>query len=64
MSKQDYVRIAAVLRAEHAIASDEGCEHHIENVVASLADVFLQDNPRFDRATFYGAALGRGTVRA
>lgn len=72
-SQKGYERVAAVLRYEYDHFAelsqseyDEGAEgalDTIENITASLADMFKADNPRFKRARFYQAALGRDTVR-
>lgn len=59
MSKKHYVKTAAILAGERAIvthALDESARIAISAITYSLADMFAQDNPRFDRATFYAAA--------
>lgn len=63
MSKKVYIKVAAVLAAEFANAADDRERTLVENITASVADVFAQDNERFDRDRFYMAALGRETVR-
>lgn len=62
MTRKDYKAIAKVLSAEHAIADDK-TEITVQNIVASLADLFAQTNPRFERETFYIACLGRNYLR-
>lgn len=61
-SKQTYQRVAAMLAGEYALTTTT-TEVVIENITASLADIFAQENELFDRERFYKAALGRTTVR-
>jgi hypothetical protein len=78
MGRKDYERIAGVLAGEYAlvqplpdsvnataqtIAAREGARYAIEDITASIADIFKQDNPQFDRRRFYLAALKRETIR-
>jgi hypothetical protein len=79
-SRKDYVAIAAILAAEYAQVAELNPDHYrvsdetvwsrargrevVENITASIADVFSRDNPLgFDRKRFYRAALGRDSVR-
>lgn len=77
-SKKDYVSMANILAGEYAISADLSDTHNvtaetiahragrreaIENITASVADMFAQDNSRFNRTLFYRAALGRDTIR-
>jgi hypothetical protein len=77
-SRKDYVAVAAILAGEYALnaklsdaylVTDETVSSRahgritVENITASVADVFASDNPRFDREKFYRAALGRDSVR-
>ena len=64
MSKKLYERTAAVLLAETAVTTrDLAARRTVENITYSLADIFAQDNPRFDREKFYEAAGMPGGVR-
>lgn len=77
MTRKDYETVAGILRGEYAIsapvdnhnATEETAAHRagrreaVENMTASLADMFAANNPRFNRAAFYRAALGRDTIR-
>ena len=53
MSKEDYQTVALVLNAELSITPD--ANNTVRSITYSLADVFQQDNPRFNREIFYGA---------
>lgn len=56
MSRKDYIKIASILDAEAALAVEPETVARIANITRSIADVFKQDNPRFDRDSFYAAA--------
>jgi hypothetical protein len=66
MSRKHYVAVAAMLAGEYAMAHhavNNGQPHDgktqlrtLDNVTRSLADMFKQDNSRFDRGRFYTAA--------
>jgi len=54
MTRKDYVAIAAAIK--NAPWSDGMTEEFIESAIANaIADVFEQDNARFDRARFLKA---------
>ena len=55
MSRKHYQAFAALLAAERAIAPLEA-NRTVDNVTLAIADLFAQDNPRFDRYRFYDAA--------
>lgn len=61
-SKQTYQRVADMLAGEYALTTTSS-KVTVENITASLADIFAQENPLFNRERFYKAALGRTTVR-
>lgn len=61
-SKQTYQRVADMLAGEYALTTTSS-KVTVENITASLADIFAQENELFDRKRFYLAALGRTTVR-
>lgn len=78
MSRKHYTELAGMLAGEYAInaplpdtanataethAARAGARDAIENLTGSIADMCKRDNPRFDRTTFYMAALGRDTLR-
>lgn len=60
-TRQHYVRIADILRAEVALTdatpsyAADGPQI-VQNIMGTLADMFAQDNPNFDRDKFYAAA--------
>lgn len=58
MTRKHYISIASALRA--LLRSDTSAAERlgIERTVAVIADNLAQDNPRFDRAKFFAAALG------
>ena len=63
MSRKDYVKFAAVLAGELALANVYSNKNVRDQVVAtltqttrSMADVFEADNSNFDRAHFLAAA--------
>jgi hypothetical protein len=75
MSRKDYVRMAAMIAGEYAMARHlAGCTdrtvatdasiilvRELDNITRSLADILKQDNSRFDRQRFYDAA-GSGLI--
>ena len=58
MTRKDYVRFAEMYAGEIALAR-HGITNHpdvwlkVHDLIRSTADIFAQDNPRFDRARFY-----------
>jgi hypothetical protein len=64
MSARNYRRIAAAIRREHDDATTNNEEAvRLDMVVYRLANMFEEDNPRFDRARFYRAATGHEEVK-
>ena len=69
-SRNLYEKVADVLAGERSLAlhdNDASALIALRNVTFSIADAFAQDNPRFNRLTFYAAAdpiLARGEVEA
>jgi hypothetical protein len=59
MSRKHYIAIANVLAGDLATANSVEEAHKVRNIARSLADVFLADNPNFDRWRFYNA-VGTG----
>lgn len=61
MTRKDYVKFAAMLAGEMAIAQDkvgtkrEVAVDAVRCIILMTADIFAQDNPRFDRQRFYEA---------
>ena len=57
MTRKDYERFAAMLAGELALArfADDDRDYRVRNIILSTADIFAQDNPRFDRDRFYQA---------
>lgn len=61
MSRKDYQKFAALFAGEMAVAASryEPILEEIrtlQNLVMSTADIFAQDNPRFNREKFYDAS--------
>lgn len=65
MTKKDYSVIAAKLRGQmitgapatslHAIEFCRGANEQAQNYIFGLADIFADDNPRFNRVKFLEA---------
>jgi hypothetical protein len=63
-SKKTYQRITDILAGEYkTYQGNQDVEIVVENITASVADVFAQENNLFNRTMFYRASLGRSTVR-
>ena len=59
MSRKDYIAIAKILRAQWETANmHDTSKGVIWTTTLSVADVFAQDNVRFDRAKFYEYVFG------
>jgi hypothetical protein len=57
MSKQDYVRFAAMFAGEMALRKADWAKSSlVRGLILSTADIFAQGNERFDRARFYVAS--------
>lgn len=59
MSRKDYIKFAAMLAGERALAEsigDDGAVRQVEAITYSLADILAQDNPGFNRQRFYDAS--------
>lgn len=61
MTRKDYVKFAAMLAGELALAKSRcgilavaDCLR-VKGIILSIADLFAQDNSRFDRERFYVA---------
>lgn len=61
MSKRHFVEIAKILAGEYATASTKAARAKVDAIARMLADLFIAENPHFDRARFY-AAVGIGMV--
>jgi hypothetical protein len=58
-SKKDYVAMANVLAAEYSSTSPTGTARiAITNIMQSVANMYANDNPRFNRELFYAAVRG------
>lgn len=58
MNKKDYVKFAALFAGELALANVGDREDRlltVRAIIKSMADIFAQDNPSFDRQKFYEA---------
>lgn len=61
MTRKDYIKFAALFAGEMALARSATAVGHydrpgvVRNIIFSTADIFAQDNPRFDRDKFYTA---------
>lgn len=52
-SRKDYEKVAEAIRVEVVQWPEKGTHWHIAYAIASeLAQVFAQDNPRFNRSLF------------
>jgi len=54
MSRKHYVAVAAMLRVHISVSGDQEAAG-MREVARSLATLFADDNPRFDRARFLAA---------
>ena len=61
MTRKDYVAIAEALRKVQPALDDHGGSLHLQWAIdrTAIADVFENDNPRFDRERFADACEGR-----
>jgi hypothetical protein len=55
MSKKHFIKIATLLRATQKQGHDLSVEHAVTFIAENLAEIFEQENPRFDRARFLEA---------
>lgn len=57
MIRKDYIAFRNLLAGEMAVArsNDLNAQATVRNIILSVADVFAQNNPRFDREKFYQA---------
>lgn len=61
MSRKDYEKVAAILREENAFAANgrdvasRTARAVVATVAVKMADMFAEDNPRFDRDRFLEA---------
>ncbi len=56
MTRQDYIKIADVLRAEREAATMRAATQAVDNITRRMAGLLASDSPRFDRERFYSAA--------
>lgn len=63
MSRKDYVKFAELFAGQMALAKNRADDtlrselcREVQNIVYSTADIFAQDNPRFNRQKFYAAS--------
>lgn len=59
MSKRHFKAVADILAGEYATSGTVAARAKVDAITRSLADLFISENPRFDRARFY-AAVGIG----
>lgn len=61
MTKKHFEKFAAMFAGEIALARSAASQGNfdrvtqVRNIIFSSADIFAQDNPRFDRERFYAA---------
>ena len=56
MTRKDYVKFAAMLKAKRSFAIQQTLTHNLwQDHVNDTADIFADDNPNFDRARFLAA---------
>jgi hypothetical protein len=53
MTRKDYVKFAEMLRQKRQLIEDSSST--LLDLTISIADIFAQDNPKFDREKFYAA---------
>lgn len=63
MTRKDYIALGKVLAGQWATASPKE-KGVIWCITLSMADVFKQDNVRFDRSRFYNFVLGTDQYEA
>ncbi len=57
MTKQDYIRFSGMFAGELALRKRDWAKSMlVRGIILSTADIFAQDNPRFDRERFYVAS--------
>lgn len=56
MTKKDYIKLAKVLKDS---ISEEGDGLELDRLVIRIADMFKEDNPRFDYDRFHDAVYGK-----
>ena len=59
MSKTHFVEIAKILAGEYATTSTLARAAEVDSIARALADLFVAENPRFDRMRSY-TAVGIG----
>jgi hypothetical protein len=65
MTRQDYIKFAALLSGEATLAKHNGdhrTEQVVNNIKLGMADIFAHDNPQFDRSRFYAACEPKSKV--
>ena len=55
MTKRHFERIAATINGDLACAANDSARVAIFRIALSLADIFAQENERFNRTAFYSA---------
>jgi hypothetical protein len=56
MTRKHYQMVAEILHGDYAVHTHSPvAQNVVRGITLSLADVFAQDNPRFDRQRFYAA---------
>ena len=55
MSRKHYIEVAKVIQDQMLLNGGQRTETVLKAVAESLADMFKQDNPRFDRSRFMDA---------
>lgn len=67
MTQRDYVKFASLIAGELALARNCGGnwlqERIVNNFKLSIADIFANDNKRFNREEFYRACEPKANVR-
>lgn len=52
MTRKDYIKAASQIREQRTLARTKGDRKIVDALQQSLASMFAQDNPRFDRTRF------------
>jgi hypothetical protein len=55
MSRKDYIKMAALLKAQREGIQNLESLKIVDSVIKATADMFAEDNPRFDRDRYLKA---------
>ncbi len=55
MSRKHYIKVAGIIASQYATCLTDEERDKVARIAMSLADMFAQDNERFDQVRFYTA---------